>query len=174
MSKKRNDIPEPDKRKAAVCGLFCPSCSLYIGTTEEPQRLNKLAEMLNQPVEATKCEGCRADVRTSYCQTCKIYACAASKGIDFCVECSDFSCDELQQFQSVLPHRLELWQSQARIKEVGWEQWYKEMVEHFSCSGCGTVNSAYDRGCRKCGGTPSCEYVKVNNEGILKRMPKQT
>jgi hypothetical protein len=163
---------QPDKSKAAVCGLFCTSCTFLISTAEDPVRLSRLAQAIKQPEEAIRCEGCRSQVRTFYCKTCKMYACAEEKGIDFCVECSEYPCQEIKTFQSVMPHRLELWQSQDRIKEVGWEQWYTEMSEHYSCSKCGTINSAYDKVCRKCGAEPSCEYVKVNQKGIQERMPK--
>ncbi|MCX6005344.1 MAG: DUF3795 domain-containing protein [Chloroflexi bacterium] len=171
MNKKNAKSHHPHKQEAAICGLFCRSCSIFIGTAEEPERLSKLAAIMNQSVEAMRCEGCRSSVRTSYCKTCKMYTCASEKGIDFCVECSDYPCEEIKNFQSIMPHRLELWQSQARIKEAGWEQWYREMVEHYSCSECGTINSAYDRKCRNCGTAPSCEYVRVNKEGIAQRMP---
>jgi predicted RNA-binding Zn-ribbon protein involved in translation (DUF1610 family) len=164
----------PEKRKAAVCGLFCPACTLFIGTTEEPQRLERIAVLRNQSIETARCEGCRSNVRGLYCKTCKMYTCALGKGIDFCAECNDYPCEEIKNFQSIMPHRLELWKSQARIKEAGWEQWYREMVEHYSCPECGTINSAYDSKCRKCGATPSCEYVEVNREGIAERMPDRT
>ena len=165
---------KPDKKKAAVCGLFCESCSLYIGTAEEPQRLARMSAAMNVPAEELKCEGCRAEVRNSYCSTCRMYSCAAEKGIDFCVQCGDYPCEEIKTFQSILPHRLELWQSQERIKEVGWEQWYREKLVHYACPQCGTINSAYDRACRKCGAAPSCEYVRVNAEGIAERMPRRS
>ena len=164
---------QPDKKRAAVCGLFCPSCSIYISTVEDTRRLAMIANAMNQPVEDTRCEGCRSQARNSYCKTCKIYSCAAEKGIDFCVQCSDYPCEEIKNFQSVLPHRLELWQSQDRIKEVGWEQWYKEQHTHYSCLRCEAINSAYDKACRKCGATPSCEYVRINRVGIAGRMPGQ-
>lgn len=60
-----------------------------------------------------------------------------------------------------MPHRIELWKSQERIKEVGYEKWYAEMIEHYSCTECHTLNSAYDIACRKCGRTPSCNYVNL-------------
>jgi hypothetical protein len=163
----------PDKSKAAVCGLFCASCGLYIGTVEDPRRLATIAHALGQSVEDTRCEGCRSQVRTSYCKTCKMYTCAEKRGLDFCGQCPDYPCEEIKQFQSILPHRLELWQSQDRIKEVGWEQWYKEECAYYACPRCGTLNSAYDKACRKCGATPSCEYVRVNREDIDRRMPKR-
>jgi predicted RNA-binding Zn-ribbon protein involved in translation (DUF1610 family) len=72
-----------------------------------------------------------------------------------------------------MPHRLELWESQERIRKVGPEKWYSEMLEHFSCPECGTINSAYDLKCRQCGHIPSCEYVAKHREeiaGQLKRL----
>lgn len=171
MKKNQGIDSTPDKSKAAVCGLFCPACSLFIGTSEDPQRLNIMAQTFNQPVEELRCDGCRAERRNKYCSTCHMLKCAAEKGADFCIECSVYPCEELKQFQSILPHRLELWQSQERIGKAGWEQWYSEMIEHYSCTSCSTINSAYDRACRKCGAEPSCGYVRVNREAIVKRWP---
>ncbi|MCP3921192.1 MAG: DUF3795 domain-containing protein [Desulfobacterales bacterium] len=38
MQNKKNNS-ETDKNFAAVCGLNCEACTLYIGTTEDPDRL---------------------------------------------------------------------------------------------------------------------------------------
>jgi hypothetical protein len=174
------EIPEKivtraDKREAAVCGLFCPSCSIYIGTKEDPERLKDLADRFGLQVKEVECAGCRSEKRTGYCKTCIMVKCAAEKGIDFCGSCEDYPCEDLKEFQSVLPHRIELWKSLERIKEVGYEKWYSEMLKHFSCPLCGTINSAYDMACRKCGVTPSCKYVELNQDEIKRRlseMPK--
>jgi len=69
--------------------------------------------------------------------------CAAEIDIDFCVECQDYPCQEIKNFQSKMPHRAELWKSQDRIKEIGWEKWYLEMAEYYSCKECGTINGWY-------------------------------
>ncbi|MDY7035557.1 MAG: hypothetical protein SV375_05260 [Thermodesulfobacteriota bacterium] len=37
-------VENRDKRLAVVCGLFCPSCTLYIETLEDPERLKRLAK----------------------------------------------------------------------------------------------------------------------------------
>lgn len=34
------NIHIPEKRLAAVCGLFCPACGVFIGTREYPERLD--------------------------------------------------------------------------------------------------------------------------------------
>ncbi len=175
MKIQKETVVKPDKREAAVCGLFCPSCSIYIGTKEDPERLKIMAENFNIPVEEMECSGCRSDKRISYCETCEMVKCASAKGIDFCGACEDYPCEVLKQFQAVLPHRIELWKSQERIKEVGYEKWYAEMLEHYACPQCKTINSSYDIACRKCGATPGCNYVKLNEEEITRRlseMPK--
>ncbi len=162
------DFRTPDKELAAVCGLFCPACNIFIGTQEEPKRLQKISGALERPMEELQCEGCRSEKRCFFCkENCKMARCAAEKGVDFCGECAEYPCAELKVFQSQMPHRIELWECQARIKEIGYKKWYEEMVEHYSCSECRTINSAYDIACRKCGKTPSCNYVALHKDEIV-------
>lgn len=154
MKSEKLRLCTPDKRHAAVCGLFCPSCTYFIGTKEAPEKLKERAKLFNRPVEELECYGCRSEKLFFFCkENCKMRNCAAEKKIDFCGECSEYPCAELKEFQVQLPHRIELWKSQERIKEVGYEKWYEEMIEHYSCPECGTLNSAYDMACRKCGTT---------------------
>ncbi len=77
--------------------------------------------------------------------------CATERGHDFCGQCNDYPCQELREFQAKYPHRLELWESQARIAEAGYEIWYTEMLDNYACPNCGSINSAYDIKCRHCG-----------------------
>jgi predicted RNA-binding Zn-ribbon protein involved in translation (DUF1610 family) len=162
-----------DKKLAAVCGLFCPACTIYIGTREDPERLRELAKRIGKPVEELECNGCRTDKRCFYCTSvCTMANCAADKGVDFCGQCAEYPCETLKTFQAAMPHRIELWQSQERIKEAGYEVWYQEMAERFSCPKCGVVNSVYDLKCRKCGEEPSSEFVRVHKEEIVRRTGK--
>ncbi|HEY6011099.1 MAG TPA: DUF3795 domain-containing protein [Nitrospirota bacterium] len=163
----------PNKKLAAVCGLFCPACTIYIGTNEDPERLNVIAQRTNRLAENLTCQGCRSDKRCFYCESiCKMAKCASAKGVDFCGACAEYPCNDLKTFQAEMPHRIELWKSQARIKDAGYETWYAEMIRHYSCQKCGTLNSAYDIACRKCGTTPGCEYVRLHKDEILKHMAK--
>lgn len=161
-----DDIQEK-KKLSAVCGLFCPSCTVYIGTQEDPQRLKAIAGRFQVPVEEWECQGCRSEKRSYYCRNnCKMSACAAEKGIEFCGECDEYPCDELKKFQAERPHRIELWESQERIAEIGFSEWFEEMRDHYSCPKCRTINSAYDRVCRICGSEPSCPYVQLHQAEI--------
>jgi hypothetical protein len=164
---------DADKSLAAACGLFCPSCTFYIGSTEDPRRLQALAERFKRTVDDLTCFGCRSDKRSIFCENyCKMTKCAAQKGIDFCGQCPEYPCADLKAFQSLMPHRIELWDSHQRINDAGWETWFLEMVEHYSCPRCHTVNSAYDIACRKCGTEPGNEYVEQHETEIVKVLGK--
>ncbi len=157
----------PDKRLAAVCGLFCPACTIFIGTREDPERLKIIAQSTNRLIEKLTCHGCRSEKRCFYCDDiCTMAKCAANRSIDFCGDCLDYPCEGLKAFQAEMPHRIELWKSQDRIKKFGYEKWYAEMIDHYSCSECHTLNSAYDLKCRNCGKEPSCNYVSHHREAI--------
>ena len=166
MRKEQKHSGELDNKLAAVCGLYCKACSLYIATTEDPERLKTLATRLQLSEEAIKCYGCRSDKRGPYCEKCKTFACAAERRIDFCIECAKYPCDDLKQFQSAMPHRLELWADLERIRSIGYKQWLKEIRENYACPRCQIINSAYDLKCRKCGEEPSCNYVAKHKQAI--------
>jgi hypothetical protein len=167
MDDTQKNIRIPDKNLAAVCGLFCPACHVFIGTHEEPAKLAMMAQRFQRPLEEMECNGCRSAKRCFFCETtCTMAKCAAGKGVAFCGGCPEYPCTNLKEFQTLAPHRIELWKSQARIKEAGYETWYAEMLEHYSCPQCSTINSAYDLKCRKCGHEPSCEYVQRHKPAI--------
>lgn len=171
MERADKNIFVPDKRLAAVCGLFCPACTVFIGTREDPERLKVIAQRHQRTVEELQCSGCRAAKRCYYCETkCTMAKCAAERGVEFCGECKEYPCKNLKVFQAEMPHRIELWKSQERIKKVGYEKWYAEMIGHYSCPKCGTINSAYDLKCRNCGGEPSCEYVSLHKQAIMRHL----
>lgn len=152
---------------AAVCGLYCPGCIIYIADRETPEKRADIAAFRQTPVEALRCDGCRSDNRYVYCDSCKLYACAMAKGLDFCGACEAYPCEDFKEFQAARPHRLELFEAQERIREVGAEQWLAEMEERYACPQCGTLNSAYHLACRQCGATPSNAYVAEHKETLL-------
>lgn len=162
----------PDKSLTAACGLYCGACTLYIGTTEEPARLKAIAARLVRSEADVICYGCRSDRRSYYCATCDKVNCAIQKGVDFCGDCPDYPCDNLRTFQAEMPHRAELWQSLARLRQIGWEKCQQEMADRHACRKCITINSAYDLTCRCCGGDPSCDFVEDNQDAIRRHLHK--
>jgi hypothetical protein len=166
MQEEGNHAGELDKRLAAVCGLYCEACTLFIATKEDPARLNGLATRFQLSEEAIKCNGCRSAKRGPYCEHCKMFACAAGRGIEFCSECEDYPCGDLKRFQSERPHRIELWDDLEQIRTVGYRLWLEKAREKYTCPQCRSINSAYDARCRKCGEEPSCPYVAKHKQEI--------
>ena len=162
-----------NKTHAAVCGLYCPGCTVFIASQEDPARLKFLADMSGITSEEMRCNGCRSDKRIPYCDNCKLYPCAQEKGIDFCGECDEYPCEDLKEFQSLAPHRLELWKAHEEIVKDGYEKWMENMKEHYSCSQCGNINSAYDFKCRSCGSEPSSQYSEKHNKEVMEFLAKQ-
>lgn len=162
-------LRRPNKNLVSVCGLFCQACGIYYSTKEKnEENLRRIATRMNVSFEEIPCNGCRSETRTAYCKNCYMRECASGKGIDFCGECIDFPCQQIKDFQSKMPHRVELFKSLERIKEIGWERWYMEMVDHYSCPECNHLNGWYDINCRKCGNTPGSEFAKIHSS-ILSR-----
>jgi hypothetical protein len=168
MQKKEVPSGKPDKKLAAVCGLFCEACSWFIATHEDADRLQRLAAQSDFSEEEARCYGCRSDKRIPYCATCKMYSCAEERGIDFCSQCQEYPCDDLQKFQTAMPHRLELWDNLEQIKSGGYEKWMRKTRQKYTCPQCQTINSAYDLKCRSCGHDPSCSYVARYQQEIEK------
>lgn len=166
MKREKDLSGDLDKEAAAVCGLFCKACSWHIATAEDRERLERLAAEFHLSVEESECQGCRSGKRLPYCERCRMSFCAAERGIDFCSQCPEYPCSDLRQFQSAMPHRIELWVNLERIKSVGYRQWLKEIAERYACPRCQTINSAYDLRCRKCGEEPACEYVARHRQEI--------
>jgi hypothetical protein len=157
----------PEKKTAAVCGLLCKSCGIYIATQENNNdQLRSIAERLHIPFEEVQCTGCRSNVLSAHCKTCFFRECSEKKEIGFCSECTDYPCAQLKEFQTKMPHRAELFQSLDRIKEAGWEKWYFEIVAHHSCTKCNTLNGWYEFTCKNCGSDPSSQFVADNYEKL--------
>lgn len=165
----------PNRNLAAACGLYCGSCGIYLATQEcDTEKLLQYAIVLNQHFNETLCDGCRSDRKSAHCaKMCGFIKCTLTKGIDFCVYCNEFPCRKLSESQSALIHRVEILESQIRLKEIGLEKWLSEMHENYSCPECNTVNSAYQISCRKCNCTPGCRFVNRHKELIDKQMSKE-
>jgi len=154
---------------AAVCGLYCGGCAVYIATeNNDVEKLQHFAEMFGTDVEDVKCEGCRSGRVTGFCRNCEMVKCAKSKGVNSCGECTEVPCELFATFQVSKPHRKDIYKDFARIAEVGAHEWVLEMRKRYSCPSCGYPNSAYDLKCRRCGHEPSNAYVAEHMDEIKK------
>jgi len=165
----------PGKNLVAACGLYCGSCGIYLATQEnDTEKLLQYAIVLNQSFDETLCDGCKSDRKSAHCtKMCSFIGCTLNKCIEFCGTCQEFPCKELKDFQSKMPHRVEILESQNRLQEIGWEQWLIEMKENYSCQQCNTVNSAYDMSCRNCRYAPGSRFVLRHMELINNHLSEE-
>jgi hypothetical protein len=119
------------KQMTAPCGLDCFNCAVYFAGTNDDIR-KVVAEKLGIPMEIASCKGCRNENGTIRAigknEPCKVYKCITAKKVDFCFECSDFPCSNLQPFAdqaSARPHNIKVFNC-CLIKKMGLEKWAKE------------------------------------------------
>ena len=113
------------ERLTAPCGLPCFECFLFTAQDNEEIRA-MVSRELGIPTELAICRGCRDEGgKCAHLPVdCRLYPCAADKGVQFCCDCKDFPCDLLQPYRD----RAELWHNTKMynlclIKKLGLESW---------------------------------------------------
>ena len=158
---------EPEPRFRAPCGVFCPTCFLYMGNHDDPARLPHASVVLGVPEEDLRCEGCGSSRTAARCASCAVRRCAEERGVDSCADCPEFPCSLLRDAQEKSPQLREAEASLHVRREQGFSGWFLRTQEEFRCPHCGTLNSVYDLWCRSCGASPSCPFAARNGEEAL-------
>lgn len=129
-------------KMTAPCGLDCFNCHFYLAreNQEAANTLRMYSRLFEIPVEIMLCEGCReqqgiikihknvSDRGES--EPCRPYACTKEKNIDFCYECPDFPCENLQPYSDradKVPHNLKVF-NLCLTKKMGLEAWAKDQA----------------------------------------------
>jgi len=112
----------------APCGLPCFACYVYLAKqNRELQML--ISKVIGIPPEQVVCRGCRQE--KGECahlpMPCRVYPCAAKRGIEFCGDCSDFPCDFLHPYADNARrwHNTKVF-NLCLIKKMGLESWAKD------------------------------------------------
>ncbi len=126
------------------CGLYCGSCASYLAT-----KRGTAGDDANTDV----CRGCKSAVLGSWCAQCPLKACARKKGLEFCIQCADFPCADLDGFKndSRYPYHSEVYDSMEIFAKQGKARWLEDMKKRWSCPGCGREASWWDLSCPECG-----------------------
>ncbi|UCE26065.1 MAG: DUF3795 domain-containing protein [Candidatus Coatesbacteria bacterium] len=81
------------------CGYNCHLCAARSDDSEVRQKLvdgwRKFFGHENYTAENVRCDGCRADGRLAD-KECKVRPCALEKGVENCVYCDEFPCENLK------------------------------------------------------------------------------
>ena len=136
----------------AYCGLYCASCPAYQAT--QNGTLEEMFRDSDKSPEDAACHGCKSRaVNKGWCSICTLKACAKTKGYDFCYECAEYPCKELESFKNDpnYPYHSEVYDSLKIIKAEGKDVWLEKMKTRWSCPDCGNVLNWWDTLCPQCG-----------------------
>ncbi len=124
-----------DTEMFAPCGMNCMVCYKHCYTKP--------------------CEGCMAENKgkTKHCCKCKIKDCVQSKGLTYCLECSDFPCKLIQTLERSYNQRYceSLIENSKIVKEHGIPQLMEMHSQKYYCLECGGIISLHDKVCTECG-----------------------
>lgn len=126
------------------CGLYCAACPQYMGTK-------------NNQIDVTDenaCKGCKSDtVAKGWYIKCNLKACAKTKNVEFCYECSEYPCENLKTFKQDpdYPYHSEVFDYMNTIKTSGKEAWLQDMESRWKCTQCGSSFNWWTTKCEQCG-----------------------
>lgn len=95
-----------------VCGIVCSDCPAFIAYANDDQELRiksakEWSEMYKADIkpEDVNCVGCTVEgnPKISHCAECEIRECGVGKKIVTCADCSDYSCETLNNFFKMVP-----------------------------------------------------------------------
>ena len=132
----------------AYCGLYCGACSFQTAyETSNKKHIENLPSIYDKykTMELENCPGCRLENK---CGECKIRDCAIEKKIDYCLQCPEYPCVLINSFvNDGKPHHKEVVNNFKLLKELGEENWLKEMKKKNECPNCKTRYSWYFSEC---------------------------
>jgi hypothetical protein len=135
----------------AYCGLYCGSCTAFLATKEN--KVKELAAQWQREEDDVICHGCKSGKVANYCRTCGLKECARKKGLEFCYQCEEYPCTQLDGFRSnpQYPYHIEVYDYLQTIKQYGVKHWLKLMKTRWSCPACGKEHHWFTPACPECG-----------------------
>ncbi len=126
---------ENTNETAAICGLYCGTCSAY----------------------KKECDGCLSDRIAQECAICSegFRECAIQHNILRCYECNEFPCIKLEQFSKKhvvngVGHHTHVIDNLLYMKEFGVEKWINHQKEKHTCKSCGKLILWHEDKCPNC------------------------
>jgi len=113
------------------CGVFCGDCEVYIAySTDNAKAKKRIAMAFNCQgksitPEQVKCLGCKGSANNVWRGPCKVRMCAEEKGMEFCYQCLNFPCDDLEKSFARHPGARE---NLRLISKIGPDAWLHQMM----------------------------------------------
>ena len=127
------------KELIAPCGMNCRICIGFFGYTMSGKK------------RKTKCVGCNPSGKS--CAHLKKYCTKlAKKEIEYCYECNDFPCKQIQKLDNKYRKRFDYSTiyNLRYIKEKGIEKFLENQEEKYKCPKCGGIICVHNGNCYFC------------------------
>jgi hypothetical protein len=128
-----------DTELIAPCGMNCRLCVGYFGYTISGGKRKK------------RCIGCEPSGK--HCafikKRCKRLT---KKEINYCYECRDFPCSQLEKLDKSYRKRFEMSMidNLENIRDMGMENFLKQQEKKYRCPNCGDVKCVHTKKCYNC------------------------
>ena len=123
----------------APCGMNCSICIAFFGYT------------MSNKKRKIKCLGCKPTIKS--CAHLKKYCKKLTKEeIEYCYQCSDFPCKQLQKLDNKYRSRFDMSMidNLEYIKQNGMEKFLKKQQDKYKCPKCGGVICVHNDICYNC------------------------
>jgi hypothetical protein len=151
-------MEKEDRNLVGICGIYCGACPSYLAPRQNDiAELEKRAREKNFTLEEARCDGCHSDNVMPTCVVCQagFRKCASEHGVTWCFECTDFSCQRLEDFKNVhivdgISHHEHLIEELQYLKDNGVEVWLEKVDRENRCPQCGKRLYWHTRDCPDC------------------------
>ena len=123
----------------APCGMNCRICIAFFGYTISGKK------------RKMNCIGCNPSGKScahlkKYCEK------LTKKEIEYCYECSDFPCEQIQKLDTKYRKRFDIStiDNLRFIKENGMEKFLQQQEEKYKCPKCGEIICVHNGKCYSC------------------------
>lgn len=123
----------------APCGMNCRICLAFFGYTMSGKK------------RKMKCVGCKPTNKS--CAHLKKYCKKLLKNeIEYCYECSDFPCEQLQKLDSKYRERynMSMIENLEKIRDNGIDDFLNQQEKKYQCPECGGVICVHNGICYSC------------------------
>ncbi|MFX0136991.1 MAG: DUF3795 domain-containing protein [Candidatus Hodarchaeota archaeon] len=122
------EISNKDNWDISFCGLNCAKCDIYLASHGDERLKEELVkwfkENVDPAIEIISCEKCRGPKQECWSDDCEMRSCAIKMNIEYCFECPNFVCDELNKFaNNGLKHHKHTVENMKEMKKYGLNKW---------------------------------------------------
>lgn len=129
-----------DQTMIAPCGMNCSICARHLALKNV---------IKNKGVNIPYCLGCRRKKKCAFQKKCPLLL---KNKINYCFECEDFPCENLQRLDKryLTHYKMSMIDNLKYIKDNGIEKFLEKEQEKWQCDKCSGLISCHNGLCFQC------------------------